>query len=86
MELSLAHSYFLLGFGSPVAQAQQWAGEPAGKYCAHGGLGGVQLVLGEAQVEWTVALQGLSPPGTPTSWTQALQNAHRDWEWKAWSS
>lgn len=59
-----------------LAQAEPWAWEPCGKYSAPGGLGGVQLVLGEAQVEGAAALQGPPSLGTPTSWAQALRSGH----------
>ena len=34
----LEESYFLTGFGSPVALPEQWFREPCGKFSAHGGL------------------------------------------------
>lgn len=36
--------------------------------------------FGGGPVEGAAALRGLSPRGTPTSWTRALQSELRGWE------
>lgn len=56
----------LTGFGSPVAQPEQWDEESRGP---HGGLGGLRLVLGQVQVVDMAAIQWLSPRGTPAAWS-----------------
>lgn len=64
-------SYFLIGFGFPWSYLSS-----CGKLSSRGGLGGIWLVLREAQVEEAVDPKGPSPPGTPMSWTQALPSEH----------
>lgn len=65
-------SYFLIGLGFPWSYLSS-----CGKLSSRGGLGGIWLVLREAQVEEAVDPKGPSPPGTPMSWTQALPSEHR---------
>ena len=93
LDLALEEPHVLTGFGFPVTLPEQGAGWPCGKFpafgearwsvaCLGGGPGGVWLVLGEAQAEGAVALQGLTPLGTPTSGIWALPSEQGGGGWR----
>ena len=80
LDLLLEESHFLAGFGFPVTLPEQ--GGHVGSSLLLGRLGGVWLVLGEAQVKGAVALPGLTPPGTLTSGIRALPSEQGGGGWR----